>query len=297
MRDSAAACAASGATTSVRWGHGPFVFEIRSSDPRVLARASVVFRPWTSIADDPVPAGGWSVQTSGESGPWEVCADADGTVRLRPTLEDAIRLVEALAVLALCEAPSNLALAHGALVSRDGRGVVICGPSGAGKSTLACALWRRGFLLHGDDGVSIDLDEARAWSVPRRVALRASSQSILGEDLWRDVQAAPANEPTAEGLMFHAADRDTPAPAARVAAWVFLARNGADAGGALLVPIVPAHAALALLPYLNAAGRLDARVMARVASFAQRVPAFDLKRASISDMADAVERLAGGELA
>ncbi len=45
----------------------------------------------------------------------------------------------------------HLAPIHGACVSREGRGIVLCGPSSAGKSTLAYACSRAGWTYVSDD--------------------------------------------------------------------------------------------------------------------------------------------------
>ena len=46
-----------------------------------------------------------------------------------------------------------LTAVHGALVEREGRGILLCGDSFAGKSTLAYACARAGWTLISDDGV------------------------------------------------------------------------------------------------------------------------------------------------
>jgi hypothetical protein len=275
----------------VRWGRHHHTFELRSADPRVIARASVVFRPWMPVRPDAAAARTWTVGADGDSGPWTVQAGAGGPAMVQSTPEGAVRLVESLAVRVLYEG-RDFVVVHGALVSRGGRGLLVCGPAGAGKSTLACALWQRGFQLHGDDAATLDLEGRQAQAAPRRVALRASSLSILGDGLAAQLETAPASEPTAEGLMFHVVARDEIPPGpVRLAACIFLARRGAGPARDLLTPLVAAHAALALLPYLNAASRLDETVMGRIASFAADVPAFDLARAPLDEMATAVTGL------
>lgn len=47
-----------------------------------------------------------------------------------------------------------------------GRAVLIEGPPGSGKSSLALALIERGATLVGDDGVLLELRDARLWALP-----------------------------------------------------------------------------------------------------------------------------------
>ena len=50
---------------------------------------------------------------------------------------------------------------HASCVARDGAGVLLLGPPGSGKSDLALRLISRGFLLVGDDQVTIQRDTVR----------------------------------------------------------------------------------------------------------------------------------------
>lgn len=51
-------------------------------------------------------------------------------------------------------------------VAIGGRAVLIEGPPGSGKSSLALALIERGATLVGDDGVLLELRDARLWALP-----------------------------------------------------------------------------------------------------------------------------------
>lgn len=44
---------------------------------------------------------------------------------------------------------------HGAVISRDGLGVVLIGSSGAGKSTMTAFAWQHGWTVGGDDGAVV----------------------------------------------------------------------------------------------------------------------------------------------
>lgn len=276
----------------MQWGQGPHLFELRASDERVLARASLVFRPWTVSPSTSAPIRSWTVARRGPSGPWEVYEDAAGPVAVRDTPDRAVTAVEFLAVQALYDRQPDVLALHAALVARAGIGVLICGPSEAGKSTLACALWRRGYSLLGDDTAIVDTETLDARPAPRRVALRSPSRALLGSDLWTRILAAPASEPTAEGCLFHPDEVDGNRQAAvHLAACVFLARRGAETTG-LVAPLPAAQAALALLPYTNLIRRLDAgALIGRIGAFAAGLPAYDMTRAPLAEMAAAVERL------
>jgi serine kinase of HPr protein (carbohydrate metabolism regulator) len=50
-------------------------------------------------------------------------------------------------------------LHHATAVAKGGRAVLIRGPSGCGKSTLALALLHQGWMLVGDDYVTLDVHE------------------------------------------------------------------------------------------------------------------------------------------
>jgi serine kinase of HPr protein (carbohydrate metabolism regulator) len=51
-------------------------------------------------------------------------------------------------------------------VAIGGRGVLVTGAPGSGKSALALALIDRGAQLVGDDGVTLEVRDDRAWAAP-----------------------------------------------------------------------------------------------------------------------------------
>lgn len=276
----------------VRWGQDPLVFELATRDATVAARARAVFAPWPA-PEEAALAARFEVQRvrqAGEdaAGEWEVRAD-DGARAVRGSADAALRWVELAAIQAFAPRCDGALALHGALVDFDGRALLIVGPGRAGKSSLACALWRAGGALLTDDVTLLDLATATARPGPRRVALRAGSAVLLGDDLWQRIVAARSSTATDEGWCFHPADVDgRPVPrATRVAAVVFLERSGRPAlAPAELAPIVPARAVLALLPYVVAQRTLDpGEAIRRVAPLAERVVAFDLARGPLDEMA------------
>jgi hypothetical protein len=185
-------------------------------------------------------------------------------------------------------------IVHGALVAWDDRGVLLVGRGESGKSTLACALWDRGAALLSDDVVLLDPVSARARPAPRRVSLRETSRALLGEGFFAKVRRAPSTAARREGYLFHPheiAPRARP-DSVRLVAVVFLARRGAMVAAARHEPLPPAHALLALLPYTNLLSRRPSgEAIKLLAPLADRVPAGDLGRGPLHEMARSVEEL------
>jgi hypothetical protein len=278
----------------ISWGAGSRAFELRSVDTEVLERASVVFRPW-------------AIHGSGTPIAWEVTRSSEGFVLTRAApgtsvpqrlmsrrgAAHVVSVVESSAVLALADEPDVLSF-HAALVGRGDRGVLILGPNEAGKSTLACALWQRGFTFLGDDVAVLNEDNRAAGSAPRRVSLRDQSRTLLGEQVWADVLAAPSAERTADGYLFHPDEVDgrlRPA-SVRVMVCVFLARRSIVTAAGEMRRVPPNETVLSLLPYSSLAGRGDVgQAIARIATLSTHVAMYDLGRGPLDDMAAAVERM------
>jgi hypothetical protein len=275
---------------SVTWGAGPLRFELTSGDPAVLALARAVFRPW-SVQPGAAPPLRWRVDRAGD--------DRHGGWRVRPphgpefraaSVGRAVAAVEFGAVTACLDA--DVVAVHGALIGWGGDGALIVGRGEAGKSTLACALLERGASLLGDDVALVEPGSTEACSAPRRVQIRDSSRELVSADLLARAAAAPGSSRAAGAWLFHPDDVVPQARprAVRLRSLVFLARLGADAPPGRAVPLAPAHALLALLPYTNlrSAASPGAAIRALVPLVTQ-VPACDLGRGPIQDMAAAVE--------
>jgi len=211
----------------------------------------------------------------------------------RDTPSRAVHAVEYLAVRAMLEGPDSPTSLHAALVSRDGKGVLLVGPAEAGKSTLATGLWQSGFDLLGDDVALLSPDDLMARSVPRRVSLRRPSRDLLGEALWARLEATPGYLQTSEGAVFRPEDIAAAPAHTRVSLIIFLRRRGAAADHEPQ-RLNPAEALMALLPYSNRAMTGDPGPAIRAFStVCDRVPAFDLGRTALPQMIVAVERLLG----
>ncbi len=291
---------------SVRWGQPWLAFELCSSNASLLARARTIFRPW----QDQVPVTTtyrWHIEQegtreNGEGKYWKVRDDSNLNTS-RASSERALTTVEFLAVHKLYYFHDSPLIVHGAVVVRDGKGVLILGPNQSGKSTLACALWQQGWSLMCDDTTSIDVQLSTANSTPRRVSLRHSSRAFLGEKLWSCISTTPSSSQSDEGFLFHPNEIDKkPRPRdTKLSAVIFLSRRGNSIIGATLKRLEPANALLALLPYCNFVQRLDfinkgeyqaelGRVIRLIGPFVESVPAYDLGKGNLSEMMKAVEK-------
>lgn len=200
-----------------------------------------------------------------------------------------VRLPQSPGVLPL---PRGWVEVHAALVSRDGRGVVIVGPNYAGKSTLATALWCRGWSFLCDDVVFLKSATLRASPAPRRVSLRETSRKLVGEEVWKAVERTPSCFRTSEGFLFHPHEvrGDQPLSDTALNAIVFLERRGIKVEPAEGRAINPARAAVALFPYaFNLRDKPFIDGMRVIAPITAAVPSYDLGRGDLSSMVSMVE--------
>jgi hypothetical protein len=286
-----------GPPSSVRWSHGSSAFDLWSPEPEVLERATTIFSPWSAMPGA-IPLLRWEIARA-RSAPspedaWEVQSRTEDLRSLQGSLSAALMTVEFLSVRALLDQPAAPLGFHGALVGRDGRGVLVLGPGESGKSTLACALWQRGYVLLCDDVTLVDADTLAASPTPRRVSLRSGSRALLGEETIDKIKATASCDEMAEGWLFHPqeVDRVRPPSSVQLVAAVFLARRGSDCAPGALARIEPAAGLLDLLPYSNAATRLDLGAAIRgVQPLASTIPLFDLGRGPLEDMAARVDEI------
>jgi hypothetical protein len=106
---------------------------------------------------------------------WVTQRVAEDTERLR------LQFLEAPAMTMLVA--GHLAAIHGALVTREGIGVLLCGESLAGKSTLAYSCARSGWSLVSDDGTFLVRDQACRYGVgnPYSIRLREDAKALFPE--------------------------------------------------------------------------------------------------------------------
>jgi hypothetical protein len=282
---------------TLHWVAGNVCFELGSGEPAVLDLARVVFGPWLNgSAGGPAPRARFFVEgdASVVGGRWHVALEGSETTTV-DTLELALATVEYRSIVELLNPETGVVALHAALLSKNGRGVLLVGPKEAGKSTLACALWRAGWRFHSDDSAVLE-DGHRARGVPRRVSLRPTSRELLGAELWDRIASLPATTRTgAGGLLFHPGEAipgDVPA-SVEVGAVIFLARLGSMAGAGEIALLDPARALLALWPYCHRRQAGIGEALRSIQPLADRVPMFDLGRGDLGVMVERVEEVLG----
>lgn len=283
---------------SVRWGFAPVGFELVAHDEELLDQAARIFRPWQECPFTE-PSCRWLV---------EALTPVDGLPEYRLQFESAtihevlrcddrdyvLLIMEAQAVQAVLAERARLLDLHGALVSKDGQGVLIIGASFSGKSTLACALWQAGWSLLGDDTTLLDAETSMARSVPRRVNLRAESHAFFDKDLWDRIESTPSCSRNGNGWRFHPHEIEAhPRPAsAGLSAIVFLDRRGAAVQPGDLLPIPPSHGLMAILSYCTLTqGLVLGEALRHFRPLVETVPMYDLGRASLPTMVDLIGTL------
>lgn len=278
---------------SLRWSEQGFVFELRSVDEKLLEVARRVFSAQSPAATGSVTRW-WTVERAADDA-W-IISGASETSSMIPvraeTRETAVLHVEYDSLEWLLHNCTDAIVVHAALLSKNGKGVVIVGPSFAGKSTLATGLWRNGWSLMSDDLVFIDTLARSAEPAPRRVSLRAGSKELVGESAWNEISMTPSCVKREDGLFFHphevsgkGKERTTP-----LSAIFFLARIDTVVGPAEVRVINPARGALSLLPYsFNVRTLPFVEGLRRITPLFDEIPAYDLGRGDLNEMVKAVE--------
>lgn len=272
------------------WQERRTIFEVASTDREFIAMAERVLGHSTDL-----PARGpccrWRVEPGAAADSWVISAYGAGDTVLRTfqcaDRERALHTVEWDALAHLIDDSHDVVAVHAALLSRDGRGLVIVGPSFSGKSTLAIALWRSGWTLHGDECVFLHGDSASGVAARRRISLRDSGRDLVGEQLWQRIQRAPSCIRSDKGYVFHAHELDgrSSRSSAQVEAIVFLARREGQAAPAITSLMNPAGAALALLPYAHKTRTLPfVEAMRQISPLAEKIPGYDFGRGKPEDM-------------
>jgi hypothetical protein len=196
--------------------------------------------------------------------------------------------IRALLTELLIHLPGDGFYAHGALLSRGGRTVLLFGQSGAGKSTLGAALTARGYTSLADDIIRVD-GLGLFGGIPFAPVLKEDAWPLLapyfpGLENWPVEQrmdrqriryapvASPSQKPKAPDLVL-----------------VLARQDGCLAFADILDPVEALSAVLS--DAFAAQGRLKAGLMARLA---ERLREADCRRLFYSDLDDAyleIERL------
>lgn len=220
-----------GFSTSVLWAQtllqGALVFELRSRDAEVLARAERIFSPYRTgnhLNTPPLRVFEIEPHQDKESAQWVLRSLAWGEEpepepQLCATLTLALANVEFAAVHAAAEyatvaTHAHLAAAqravglHGALLYRAGKGVLIVGVHEAGKSTLACGLWQAGWSLLTDDyallaaqATHAETEQTRLNDVPRTDDLAREVADRVARPLAHAIARRVSLRPTSRALL------------------------------------------------------------------------------------------------
>lgn len=87
--------------------------------------------------------------------------------------------VEAVVNLSIARYLPHYIQIHAAVLSKDGRGLILAGAPGAGKTTLAAALLMRGWQYATDEFALIDPDTLRLVPYPKALSIKDGSVAVL----------------------------------------------------------------------------------------------------------------------
>lgn len=302
--------------STLTWQQNALRFHFHVNDEAALARARRILGYWTDETLPPDRAEPIDIIMSARP-------DGNGFVfypsqRFSPTIQTAppappdddakpqpyrvrdltnlIRAAETDAALAVLNHTQYFTTAHGALLARNGKALLIVGPSQAGKSTTACHLWANGWQLLADDTALLDPATGLAAPLMRRVQLRFPSRQHLPADLWTNMLTATTCDETEEGYIFHPDEIQGYSRMQRLplAAIVFLKRRGAptDLPPAALRPMPPIQTLLSLAPYTNIVRKHDmGYTMNHLTPLVNPIPGYDMARGSIDDMMKSLTNL------
>lgn len=288
-------------TADANWSWPPLIFRLTTSDADIAAQAVEIMSRWSGPPVEssllyPKEAQSVLVQHVEKItvGQWRFIGsqpEAQGLCRSRA---DVFRAIEADAVLAILNRPDLFLTIHGALVTRESKTVLIIGSPMSGKSSLASVLGLSGWQLLCDDVTLLSQADKspQATPVPRRINLRASSQSLFSAEQWGQFANFPNFNLTPEGIAFHPPHHHPASQSVPLSAIVFVRPTPANSGQSLITPLHPAEALIAATAYTNVIkteGMGDS--LKRLSPILNAVPAFNLYRAEMPRLIAAMDHL------
>jgi HprK-related kinase A len=139
-------------------------------------------------------------------------------------------------------------IVHAAVVSRQGRAVILPAPPGSGKSTLCAALALQGWRLLSDELALIDPATGRVCALPRPISLKNASIDVIRAFSPQATLGPPVHE-TTKGTVAHMKPPPASVRAAHetaLPAWIVFPRYVKDAP-ADMAPLAKAHAFMRLV--------------------------------------------------
>lgn len=269
----------SSAPASTRMAFDGARIEISCSNARVLRSLASVLGPFQGFSG----AAGARIHVE----TWAAGGDIflNGALHTRAAENEIAPVVKALVTEVLVNTPSAGFFAHGALLARGGRTVMLSGTPGAGKSTLALALAQDGFACSADDVVKVD-GTARFRGVPFAPALKTGAWPLLSSRL-DDLETWPVHRRPDGQDVRYAPGIVGRAPGRPLDLFLRLARRpGSTAKAPALDPL---EALFILLSEAYAANRrLSADLMQRLA---QRFPDVDCRWLIYGELDEAVSTI------
>jgi serine kinase of HPr protein (carbohydrate metabolism regulator) len=177
---------------------------------------------------------------------------------------------------------------HGALLLRDGQGLLLCGQPGAGKSTLAMGLVERGFAFGGDD-IAILRADGCVEAVPFAPTLKTGAWNLTHGISQVSARSRTHHRPDGKSVRYIADIRRAPFGAVRLAGIVLLARGRKRR--ASLAPVDPARALSELIAgSFTPDSRLSTSQFSRLLRLVSSTPAHELFYSGLAEATEEIGR-------
>jgi energy-coupling factor transporter ATP-binding protein EcfA2 len=181
---------------------------------------------------------------------------------------------------------------HGACVSKNGKGILLCGDSGAGKSTLAYACARAGWTYISDDTSYLinDSDVPRVIGHSHRMRFRPTAKALFPELAGRELTPRMEGKASIEVPVSEFPQLVT-ANEAGVNAVVYLSRQASASGR--LVKLPAGTATERTRKELYSAGEIRTK-HEKILEVLSGIPAFALHYCEFDQAIQQLDRLAWG---